>query len=164
MPLPSTMTPIATTTLTGTASSITFSNIPSTYTDLVIVSAPIGNADAQVHMRFNNDTSTIYSYTILAGNGASAVSARVIQATQIGTDYFFSVTTAGGITLINVMNYANTTTFKNAIIRSGVAGKSTMTIAGIWSNTAAINRIDLTATSSTFAAGSVFTLYGIKAA
>lgn len=162
--MPKTYEPIATTTLGSTASSVTFSSIPATYTDLVVVSAPIGNGDAQVHMRFNNDSSANYSYTILAANGASAVSARVIQATQIGTDYFFSVTTSGGITLINVMNYANTTTKKTALIRSNNASKATMAIVGLWPSTAAINRIDLTATSSTFAAGSVFTIYGIKAA
>jgi hypothetical protein len=162
--MPSTYTPIATTTLGSTASSVTFSSIPATYTDLVIVSAPVGNGDAQVQMKFNNDSSSIYSYTILAANGASAVSARAVQAAFIGTDYFFSVTTEGGITLINVMNYANTTTYKTALLRSGTASKATMSIVGLWPSTAAINRIDLTATSSTFAAGSVFTLYGIKAA
>jgi hypothetical protein len=160
----STYEPIATTTLGSTASSVTFSSIPSTYTDLVIVSAPIGNGDAQVNMKFNNDSSALYSYTILAGNGTSAVSARAVQSTSIGLDYYFSVTTAGGITTINVMNYANTTTYKTALIRSGTAGKATMAIVGLWPFTSAINRIDLTATSSTFAAGSMFTIYGIKAA
>ena len=162
--MPATYEPIATTTLGSTASSVTFSSIPSTYTDLVVVSAPIGNGDAQVQLKFNNDSSAIYSYTILASNGASVVSARAVQAAFIGTDYFFSVTTAGGITLINVMNYANTTTYKTALLRSNNASKATMAIVGLWPSTAAINRIDLTATSSTFAAGSVFTIYGIKAA
>ena len=155
---------IATTTLGSTASSVTFSSIPATYTDLVLVSAPIGNGDAQVNMTFNNDTSAFYSDTIIAGNGSTVTAYRAIQGASIPLDYFFSVTTAGGITTINVMNYANTTTYKTALIRSGVASKSAMAVVGLWPFTSAINRIDLTATSSTFAAGSVFSLYGIKAA
>jgi hypothetical protein len=131
---------------------------------LVIVSAPIGNGDAQVRLTFNNDTSTIYSYTILSGNGTSAESARASNANNINTDYYFSVTTAGGVTLINVMNYANTTTYKTALIRSNNAAKAAMANVGLWRSTSAINRIDLTATSSTFASGSTFTLYGIAAA
>ena len=130
---------IATTTLGSTASSVTFSSIPATYTDLVLVSAPIGNGDAQVNMTFNNDTSAFYSDTLIAGNGSTVTAYRAIQGASIPLDYYFSVTT-------------------------GVASKSAMAVVGLWPFTSAINRIDLTATSSTFAAGSVFSLYGIKAA
>lgn len=158
-----TYTLIASTTLNSTTSSVTFSSIPQTYTDLVIISTPIGSADAQVRIRFNNDTATNYSVTILSGNGTAAESARDSNVTSITTDYYFSVTTAGGINLINVNDYSNTTTYKTALTRSGNAAKASMANVGLWRSTAAINRIDLIATSSTFASGSIFRIYGIEA-
>ena len=161
--MPATYEPIATTTLGSAASSTTFSSIAATYTDLVLVIAPIGSGDAQVNLRFNSDTASNYSYTILAGNGTSAISDRA-STTFIGTDYYFSVTTAGGVIQANIMNYSNTTTFKTALMRAGNAGKGTNANVGLWRNTAAINSITITATNNTFATGSVFTLYGIKAA
>jgi len=162
--MPATYEPIATQTLGSTASQVTFSSIPSTYTDFVLVSAPIGTGDAQMFIRFNNDSSSSYGYVLMASNGSSVVPYTTGPVVNIGTDYFFSITTSGGITLINVMNYANTTTYKTALIRANNATKSTITNVGTWQNTSAINRIDLFATSASFAAGSVFTIYGIKAA
>lgn len=162
--MPATYEPIATQTLGSTASQVTFSSIPSTYTDFVLVSAPIGTGDAQMYIRFNNDSTSSYGYTLMASNGSSVVPYRTGPVLNIGTDYFFSITTGGGITLINVMNYANTATYKTALIRTNNATKSAIANVGTWQNTAAINRIDLFATSASFATGSVFTIYGIKAA
>ena len=61
MPLPSTMTPIATNTLTAVASSVTFSSIPSTYTDLVLVLQGSFDSADDVRFRFNGDTGSNYS-------------------------------------------------------------------------------------------------------
>ena len=70
----STYEPIATTTLGSAASSITFSSIPATYTDLRLVlvhtpSASTGNAQ----MQFNSDTATNYSYTYRQRIGSGGV-------------------------------------------------------------------------------------------
>jgi hypothetical protein len=162
--MPKTYEPIATTNAGPTQSTYTFTSIPSTYTDLVLIISPVGNGDAQVNLRFNSDTGTNYSYTVLGGNGTSAVADRVADATFIGTDYYFSVTTAGGVIRANIMNYANSTTFKTALMRADNAGKGTMTNVGLWRNTAAITSVTVTTTNSTFANGSTLTLYGIKAA
>ncbi|CAB4147075.1 hypothetical protein UFOVP696_3 [uncultured Caudovirales phage] len=162
--MPQTYEPIATQTLGSNTSQVTFSSIPSTYTDLVIISAPIGTGDAQMFIRYNNDGTSSYGYTLIASNGSSVTPYRTGPVLGIGTDYFFSITAAGGVTLINVMNYSNTTTFKTAFIHANNATKSTIATVGVWQNTAAINRIDLYATSASFATGSVFTIYGIKAA
>ena len=73
----STYTPIATTTASGSASSVTFSSIPSTYTDLVIVADILGAAStADAVLRFNSDTTSNYSETVIRGDGSSAASAR----------------------------------------------------------------------------------------
>ena len=162
--MPATYEPIATTNAGPTQTTYTFSSIPATYTDLVLIISPVGNGDAQVNLRFNSDTGTNYSYTVLGGNGTSAVSDRASNATFIGADYYFSITTAGGVIRANIMNYANSTTYKTALMRADNAGKGTTANVGLWRNTAAITSITITTTNSSFANGSTLTLYGIKAA
>lgn len=162
--MPSTYTPIATTTISSASSSYTFSSIPSTYTDLVLVTNVIATGDLQINCRVNGDTSTNYSTTYLAGNGTSAVSSRQSNAAFMGTDYYFSATTNGNVSILHFMNYSNTTTNKTMINRANAADKGVMANVSLWRSTAAINAIQLYATANNFNIGSTFTLYGIAAA
>lgn len=157
--------PIQSTTLTSAASDVTFSSIPGTYTDLVI-SCSFGatGASQDFTYQFNGDTGTNYSVTILYGNGSSAVSTRETSVNYIKCDSTGVSTTLQAIDIINVMNYANTTTYKTAITRASDASKSTETAVGLWRSTAAITSIKLAMTGNTLLSGSTFTLYGIKAA
>jgi hypothetical protein len=155
---------IATQTLGSSASSVTFSSIPGTYTDLVLVTSVIGTGDLQINGRVNSDTGSNYSTTYLAGNGTSAASDRAVNATTFGTDYYFSITTAGNATILQFMNYVNSTTYKTVLCRSGVASKGTNATVALWRNTAAITSITLLASQNAFNTGSTFSLYGIKAA
>ena len=62
------------------------------------------------------------------------------------------------------MNYANTTTYKTILGRWGSsANNQTRISVGLWRSTAAITSFTITP-SLGIAAGSSFTLYGIKAA
>lgn len=155
---------ISSTTLGGTASNVTFSSISGSYTDLVLVCALKGTAALQYKIQFNNDTDTKYSNTILAANGTSSVASRASNAAYIAPDYYNATSTDGGNSFINIMNYSNTTTYKPVLIRTNNASAGLNLTSGLWRSTSAINRIDLTTVSSTFAAGSVFSLFGIKAA
>ena len=70
-----TYTPIATQTLGSSAASVTFSSIPGTYTDLMLISFAQGQAsggDNRLVLQFNGDTATNYSSTYLIGNGTTA--------------------------------------------------------------------------------------------
>jgi hypothetical protein len=49
------------------------------------------------------------------------------------------------------------------LARGNIASGGTEAVVGLWRNTAAITDIQLFAAASTFAIGSTFTLYGIKA-
>jgi hypothetical protein len=159
----STYTPIATQTLGSAQSSYTFSSIPSTYTDLVLIingydSTP---GTASLGIQFNSDTGSNYSVTGMLGDGTSASSYRQTSqsASNIGT--FFPTT---GMNIVNIMNYANTTTYKTMLGRVSTAASRVAATVGLWRSTAAINRIDLTIQGDNFAIGSTFTLYGILAA
>lgn len=163
--MPSTYTPIATTTLSSAQSTVTFSSISATYTDLYVVCQIQNTTNAAlIFLRFNGDSSNNYSVTRIWGDGTNAVSDRFTN--QAGIDCAYPSTSGWLITNFSIMNYANSTTNKTVLGRWNSAGNSNYTLAfvGLWRSTAAINQVILTPNGVNFAAGSTFTLYGIKAA
>ena len=164
--MPATYDKIMTANGTGSSGQITFSVIPATYTDLVLVANPQSTSGArQMYMTFNSDTGSNYSRTILSGTGSTAVSARNSNAQQTYLDYYGIVeATSPCIHITNIMNYANTTTNKTALTRANDAASGVDAIVHLWRSTAAINRIDIYLDAVSFTSSSVFTLYGIKAA
>jgi hypothetical protein len=164
--MPSTYTPIATTTLGTAASSVTFSSIPSTYTDLILVSNAIlaSGGAANLWCRFNGDNSTNYSTTYIAGNGTAASSSRDTSATESWVGRLSSSNWTSSIA--SIQNYANTTTFKTSISRGNDTSGLVIAYVSLWRATpAAINSLVLTNSSAVnFSIGSTFTLYGVKSA
>ena len=162
----STYTPIATTTLGSAVTEYTFSSIPSTYTDLVLVVTGNTNNPTNPIMRFNGDTGSNYSTTWLAGNGTSATSSRGTNTTYIATNnQGYMTSTSNSVIITQVMSYANTSTYKTALSRSNTASTGVDATVGLWRNTAAITSITiLTGSANTFSVGNTFTLYGIAAA
>ena len=160
--MPSTYTPIATASGTGSNATITFSSIPSTYTDLILIIGG-GSTSATVvsQLQFNSDTGSNYSWTALYGTGSSALSARSSNTTSAGNCITSNISTT---TIYNIMNYANTSTNKTVIGRGNSSADLVDTRVSLWRNTAAINRIDVTFNSGNFASGTVVTLYGVKSA
>jgi hypothetical protein len=158
---------IASTTLGSASSSYTFSNIPQGYTDLRLV-CTAQNTSANFYMEINADTGANYSMTYLDGDGSSALSGRFSGLTVgalVGRSATFPDTTnVFGTCLIDVMNYANTTTYKTVLSRYGNAGVNTAVAVNLWRSTSAITQLKLVAFASNFRTGSTFTLYGIKAA
>ena len=162
----STYEPIATTTLGSAQATVSFSSVPSTYTDLrVVVNAAGTLTGYDPYIRFNGDTNTNYSITALYGTGSTASSTRASnQAFMRASSQAAMTTTINTNHLFDVFNYANTTTFKTVLIRANAAGFGVDAIVGLWRKTPeAINQIDVFVSGTTFIAGSTFTLYGIKA-
>lgn len=159
-------TPIATTTLSSANSTITFSSIPATYTDLVLVtSAKLTTGSADATYTVNGSAGTNYSLTYLSGNGSAASSARTTNNGYAYLDSYGWVTSGEfNVSITHFMNYSNTTTYKTMLSRASNATSGVDAIVALWRSTAAINQIVIFANSSTFTAGSTFTLYGIKAA
>jgi hypothetical protein len=165
----STYTPIATTTLGSAAASYTFSSIPSTYTDLVLITnGAVTSGTANWVLQVGNgsvDTGTNYSETDLWGTGSTAASARGSNQTNILLNsYGYLDTTYSSNVICNLLNYSNATTYKTFIQRANNAANGTHAGVGLWRSTSAINVIKISASASTFVAGSTFTLYGIAAA
>jgi hypothetical protein len=170
--MPSTYDKIATYTVPSATASYTFTSISGTYTDIVAVFAGTMTSADYVQFQVGNgsvDTGSNYSNTRIVGNGSSASSGRSSNSTNIFTPE--PMNTNQGNLIINFHNYANTTTYKTTIMRTnvpltdgGATGTTSATV-GLWRSTSAINTIKFyTYAGQTFAAGSTFTLYGIKAA
>lgn len=164
--MPSTYEPIATQTLGSTAANVTFSSIPSTYTDLVlIIAARNTTATYTATIRLNGDSGANYSSTQLYGDGSSAGSNRDTSRTSIDNIYAASSADAANVfssTNVSIMNYNNATTYKTVLSRSNLSIQVAASV-GLWRSTSAITSVGIFS-ATTFATGSTFTLYGIKAA
>ena len=175
-----TYTLISSNVLTGSAASVTFSAIPSTYTDLVLRFTARSNAsgatDSIGDIRINGATTTLYSNTTIYGDGVSAVSNRTSTQTYAQC---FTVSGAGattntfGTVELYLPNY--TSTSQNKVVSTYSAAESNTTTANTWywnGATAALYResanaiteidIALRSSGSSFVSGSSFYLYGIK--
>ena len=166
--MPATSEPFASATLGGSGI-VTFSSIPSTYTDLVLscsVKAVTSGTDNYPMIRFNGDTASNYSATTLLTLN-TPVSRRYASVTGLYVGNTGSNLTATNFMQINcmVMSYANTNVNKTVLGAFGDLGSEMGRTVALWRSTAAITSLSiLPLTGSNFATGSTFSLYGIKAA
>lgn len=141
---------------------VTFSNIPQTYTDLVVIhNSSAGGAD-NAWMYFNDDTSGLYSLTYLQGNGSGSSAGRFLNFSSL---LFSTVTAQTQRPLVaHIMNYTNTNFYKTTLIRSNDSSYGVSLQAGLYRSTDAITSITIrTQSYATLGSGTV-SLYGIKAA
>lgn len=163
--MPSTYTPIATNTVTGSSTTtVTFSSIPATYTDLLVVSNYKSAGNNYLMMRFNGDTGNNYSRTEMLGTGSSITNYRGTNEPYAYISSTYAPTGTIGTFVTHIMNYANTNVFKTLISTADNTTIGPSNVVNLWRSTSAINTILLTPIGTGFDVGSVFTLYGIKAA
>lgn len=159
--------PIASTTLGSNAATVTFDNIPATWTDLLIVGqfGIESSKQTEIYFRFNSDTAGNYSSTYLLGGGASATSGRMSN-NSTGIFVAASDTSVVSMFVAQVMSYANTSVNKTVLSGYAAPGRDLGRIVGLWRSTSAITRIDISRNAATndLVSGSRFALYGIKAA
>lgn len=163
----STYEPIASTTLGSAAASVTLSSLPSTYTDLVVVLWGKGNdTNARSHaIRFNSDTGSNYSVTLLDGNGSTASSSRASSQVLAFVGAMSRSTDSPSPTIVHVMSYANTNVYKTVLSASAVSELNVRRYVNLWRSTSAIDSITWLRNDGTnIAAGSQIAVYGIKAA
>ncbi len=153
--------------LASSQASITFSSIPQTYTDLLLVFSGrfTSGSGGDVKMEFNGVT-TGYTHRQLFGNGSTASSSSGSGA-YVGRANW-STSTANTFTNVQIYipNYANGNA-KSYSVDSVEENNATLAsqniIAGLWTGTNAITSIVLTefGGSLSFAQYSSFTLFGI---
>lgn len=162
---------IATQTISSNTTTVTFSSIPNTYTDLKMVM--YGPGDNYFLVRFNGDTSTNYSYISLNAitySGAATASERGTGQTSImggKPDYGLGVGKPS-IFVVDVFSYAGSTT-KSCLITGTsqyTSGGFLNKNVGLWRSTSAITSLVLDAggAGQSFKATCTFSLYGIQKA
>jgi hypothetical protein len=165
--MPTTYEPIATQTLGSAAATITFSSIPSTYTDLRLVLTAVANSSTiGAYIIYNNDSGANYSWTNLRGNGTTAASSVIGPATQINLAFFSSATTTiPAFYTADIFSYAGSTN-KTCLTTASADQNGSGLVerhVGLWRSTSAINRLDIyTNAVANFGIGTTATLYGIK--
>lgn len=165
-----TYTLISSNVLTGSAASVTFSAIPSTYTDLVLRYSGRMDAGANKILKIQiAGADTNLSYTRLVGDPSSSPSSG--NGTGISWAGYTDGSTMTANTFssgeIYIPNYASTTTNKPfstvGMAETNATDARMMVVAGLYSSTSAISSITLTDISTAnWVSGSSFYLYGIK--
>lgn len=155
---------IATTTLSSAASSITFSSIPNTYTDLVLIISTLGATGDYVSIRFNGDTSTNYSWNFIGSDGGVAYATRGLSQTQGRVGNSMNSASSPNTTIVDIFNYASSS-WKGILSKgnSDISGSGELRrYVNTWRSTNAINTILLRGDAgANFAIGTTATLYGI---
>jgi hypothetical protein len=85
--MPTTYEPIATSTFNNTFSTISFTSIPSSYTDLRIVVCGNGASVSGIGVTLNSLATNIYSFTELSGNGTTVDAYRLAPTNQWYLNY-----------------------------------------------------------------------------
>jgi len=165
-----TMTLISSVTVgAGGAASIDFTSIPGTYTDLQILWSLRTNNDPDagnyglVAVSFNGSTANITRRNLL-GSGSAASSGSTTNA-QIAIDGLNNTASTFASGIFYLPNYAGSTN-KSVSLDNVMEQNSTTTYmslnAVLWSQTAAINQLTLSAVSGNFVQYSTAYLYGVK--
>jgi len=159
----------------GGVASITFDNIPSTYSHLQL--RLIGKTDRAANLnspyiRFNNISSSSYWWHGLYGDGASAYGEASNGAdTGVIIERFTGNTGATnmfGAGVLDILDYTNTNKYKTVRYLAGadVNGAGQITLgSGVWNSTNAITRIDFVQgyAATNFLQFTSVALYGVKA-
>lgn len=161
---------IATVSLGSPTTTITFSSIPGSFTDLRLLivgrSDSTGNTSVGTFIRYNNDAGGNYSRTALFTDGASAVSSQASNATEVFAGHLpassggFSSPGLGQHDIFSYTGSNNKTSLSNFSSDRNGAGFSWFN-AGMWRNASAITRIDIFPAAGSWVAGTTATLYGI---
>lgn len=158
---------IATSTLGSDQSSVTFSSISASYTDLVLIIAAQNNTGVGYNntLVLNSDTTSNYSFTRLTGNGSVAASSRFTNQTYAYGGFSNNTSGVFALSINHIQNYFNATTFKTLLTRTGdLSDGRVAAYVSLWRKSPeAITSIKIEPEGGAiYKSGSTFTLYGIK--
>lgn len=152
--------------LTATQSSITFTAIDNSYTDLIILcSARATLSSVNLNIKLNGSFTTD-SGTNITGDGSAAASSNTIGRSVAGGVTISSDTAnTFASTELYFPNYAGSTYKVISATSARETNATAATIAAtafLYQQTSAISEIQLIPSSGSFVSGSRFDLYGIK--
>lgn len=167
------LTLIAKQTLAAPAASFTFTNIPGTYTNLVLVVTAASDQATQFEntiVQFNSDTGANYNNQLTTGVGTTApASFSSASNTSITPNTLPGSTSPAGTVgalQMRILNYAGTTVWKEVLYDAGQTRDGLATTMqsyngwGEWKSTAAITSVKFAPAAGNLIIGSQAVLYG----
>lgn len=155
-------------TLAAPAATVTFSSIPQTFTHLRLMVTGLNSSGTTVEgifMQFNGDTGANYSWNGIQNIG-SVVQSINSTSSQISIQIGSSDNFGNSLVDATITNYTSTSLIKAVSAVGGINNPTfnafTSQIFGAWSSAAAVTSLNLLLAGSTFATGSVISLYGIQ--
>jgi hypothetical protein len=130
--------------------------------------ARVAAGGEDLSVRFNGDTGANYTRHRLTGNGtaaAAAGNASQNQITTLGSAGMPSAANTYAVSIIDVLDYANTNKYKTVRMLSGQDSNGSGGVdftSGAWMNTVAVTSLTIYALSSNFPTAATFALYGIR--
>ena len=157
----------------GGVASITFSNIPQTFTDLKIVAS--GRTDYnglsdESYVKLNGSSASIYSWVLAYSSGtASAAATDSAEGYGIPGCQNNAATSTANVFCngeIYIPNYASAN-YKRISLEYGIENNATATnfkamTSGLWGSTAAVTSVSLSGQLGNYVQYSTFSLYGIS--
>jgi hypothetical protein len=158
---------IASNVLGSTASSVTFSSIPATYQDLVLVSDGLATSSSEANLviRLNGDSSNVYTaVTIEVDKNNNLGSSGYTNTRFFDAGFDGTLSNSGrNISIFQIMDYA-TNKHKTCFWRCNNALYLGLSLSALrYPSTSVINSVTITAEGTNFATGATFYLYGIAA-
>jgi hypothetical protein len=159
---------LANITLTSTDSEVVFGNLPTGYTDYILVanvrSSNQSGVFAQCRIRINNVSTSSYSFVNMDGGGSGATSSSNGSAPDIEMGLMAGTGDATGVysnVIAHFFDPKQTDKHKTVLIRNDHASANSRAVAGRYASTDAISSIQVRDAIGSFAIGSTFALYGV---
>ena len=150
-------TALATVTLQAASSTVTFSGIPNTYRDLLlIVNVPETVGASTTYLRFNDDSGSNYTVVRLRGNGSAAdgYSATIEGAILFWDPPLDCMATA------KIFDYSANDKHKTVLLKDSIPANRFDIQTARWANSNPITSLSAETGAGTFSAGSTFSLFG----
>jgi len=153
----------------GGTAQVDFTSIPQTYTDLLIKTSVNNGTNLDVVlMRFNSNSSSIYTQKVLRGTGSAASSYSNTgwsPATSFGLSYSGDTASTFSNNEYYIPNYTDSnykSISNDSVHEANATGAWQILYTGLFSDTTAITSINLISSGVNFGQYSTFYLYGIK--
>lgn len=152
---------LATVTLAVDTASVTFSSIPATYRDLVLVlEGTLTSGEGVLTAVINGDTGANYSRVHIGGGGASGFSGEASGNNEL---QFGFITNVRHSSITQFMDYSATDKHKTVLNRSNNPTVTTFGWTSRYANNNAITSLLIdTSSAGSFGAGTTLNLYGIE--
>jgi hypothetical protein len=148
----------------GSQSVITFSSIPQTYRDLMLIIATTASQNSGSGIQFNGDTNytSNYSRVAMTGNGSTTGSFTNSGSSNPAGNHDMGALRPNGNLIAQILDYSATDKHKTILSRTNGAGNDVFAIALRWASTSAVTQMVITDDSGNgLLSGTTLYLYGI---